>query len=161
MAGGFTTLRNSLLPAVDIIRGIPGQLGMRLFTVTITQRSWSGTRAGLGANTDTTTGLKVDLGIFQTKVTSITMRDVVASAGLYTDQDMRVGPITPPFAGSVLDGDAITVFDPAVGANPTEIFFNIVGPGYPAGGAWFKKISQDVSKSYRYTFIVRKTAEIP
>ena len=146
---------------MDILRGIPGQLGLRLFTVTIVQRTWSGSRVGLGINTDTETGVKVDLGVYQTKVKMIKASDNIASGGLYTDQDLKVGPITPPFPSSGPDGDAITVFDPVVGASPTELFFHVVGPGYPAAGAWFKKISQDVTGNFRYTFIIRKTAEIP
>lgn len=161
MAGGFTTLRDSLLPAVDVIRALPAQFGMRLFTVAIYQRVWSGSRAGLGINTDTSTGLKVDLGVYPTTVRAVTVQEVIASAGLYTDQDLRVGPITPPYRGSTADGDAISIFDPAENALPLELFFLITGPGYPATGAYFKKISQDVTKPFRYMFTVRKTAEMP
>ena len=161
MAGGATSLRDALLPVVDVFRSLPGALGLRLFSVSIVQRTWAGTRAGLGTSTDVATGLKVDLGIYQTKITLISANDAIASGGLYTNQDLRVGPITPPFSGSFADGDAITVFEPVVGASPTEIFFNVKGPGYPAAGAWFSKISQDVTKSFRYTFVIRRTAEIP
>lgn len=161
MAGGAQSFRDSILPAVDIIRAIPGALGLRIFTVSVVLRTWTGTRAGLGVNTDVRTGVKVDLGIYQTKITLISANDAIASGGLYTNQDLKVGPITPPFAGSVADGDAITVFDPVVGASPTEVFFNVKGPGYPAAGAWFVKISQDVTKSFRYTFVIRRTGEVP
>lgn len=161
MAGGSSNLRDALLPAIDIIRGIPGALGMRLFTVSVFSRTWTGSRVGLGTNNDSSTGVKVDLGVYQTKVRQLTQKDVVASAGLYSLQDFEIGPITPPYVGSVADGDAITVFDPALGAQPTEIFFNIRGPGFPATGGWFKKKGQDVTKSYRYMFTVSKTSEIP
>jgi hypothetical protein len=156
-----TTLRSSLLPAVDLIRGIPGQLGLRLFTVVVLQRVWLGQRVGIGATVDSPSSIKVALGTFPTKVSMLSTRDVVSSNGLYTDQDLIVGPITPPYTGSTADNNAIALFDPPVGANLAEIFFNIVGPGYPAAGAWFKKISQNVTRSFRYSFICRKTAEIP
>ncbi len=161
MAGGSSTLRDSLLPVVDVIRGIPAALGMRLYTVSITQRVWSGSRVGLGTGYDNTTGLKVDLGIYQTKVRQLTQKDVVASGGFYSDQDFEVGPITPPFTGSAADNDAITVFDPTPTALPTEIFFNVKGPGFPLVGGWFKKKAQNVSKNYRYTFIIQRTAKTP
>ena len=161
MAGGSQTLRDSLLPALDVIRGIPAALGMRLYTVAVVQRTWTGARPGLGTKTDVTTGVKVDLGIFQTTVRQLTERDVIASGGLYNTQQFRVGPITPPFAGSTADGDAISVFDPVVGSTGVEIFFNIKGPGFPSGGGWFKKVGQDVSRPFRYTFIVEKTAAQP
>lgn len=160
MAGGSSNFRDGLLPVVDILRGIPGQLGLRLFTVSVVSRVWTGSRSGLGSNTDTTTGVKVDLGIYQTKVRQLAEKDVVASGGLYSTQDFEVGPITPPFVGSTADGDAITVFDPSPGSSPTEVFFNIKGPGFPVAGAWFRKVGQDVTKSFRYTFTVTRTAEI-
>lgn len=161
MAGGNSTFRDSLLPAVDVLRGIPAALGLRLFTVAVLYRTWSGSRVGVGSATDALTGVKVDLGIYPTKVRVLTVKDIVASGGIYTDQDVEVGPITPPFSGSSQDGDAITVFDPVPGQAPGEVFFRITGPGYPTAGAWFRKISQRVDKSFRYTFIVRKTAEVP
>jgi len=161
MSSGASNLRDSLLPALDVIRGIPGQLGMRLYTVTVVQRTWSGVRAGIGNSTDLTSGVKIDLGIYQTKVTQLTQKDVIASGGFYSDQDLKVGPITPPYQGSAADNDAITIFDPLPSSLPVEIFFNIVGPGMPSGGAWCRKIAQDVTKNLHYTFTVRRTAEIP
>ncbi len=155
------TLRESLLPVVDALRAIPAQLGLRLFSVQVITRTWTGTRTGLGYSNDAATPIKVDLGLFDTKVKMITARDVMASGGLYTDQDLKIGPITPPFAGSAADGSAITVFDPTPGIAPTEVFFLVTGPGYPPAGAYFKKISQDVTGNFRYTFVVRKTAEVP
>jgi hypothetical protein len=161
MAGGSSNLRDSLLPVVDVLRGIPGAFGLRLFTVSVVSRSWSGSRVGLGTNADSSTGVKVDLGVYQTKVRQITQKDVVASGGLYSTQDFEIGPITPPFVGSTADGDAITVFDPAASASPLEIFFNIRGPGFPATGGWFRKVSQNVTGSFRYMFVITRTAEIP
>lgn len=163
MAGNSTTPRNLLLPVVDKLRGIPGLFGLRIFTVSVVTRTWNGSRPGVdnSTSTDTTKGVKVDLGTYRTKVTQITARDVIASGGMYTDQDVRVGPITPPYTGSTQDGDAITVFDPLPNAAPQEIFFNIQGDGYPAGGAWFKKISQDVTRPMRYEFVLRRSAETP
>lgn len=149
-----------MLPAIDVMRAIPGSLGLRLFTVAVVSRTWTGARPGLGASADLTTGIKVDLGLFPVKVTMITPAETIASAGLYVSQDIRVGPITPPFTGSAADGDAITVFDPPATATGFELFFKVTGPGYP-GGHWFKKISQDVTKSFRYTFVLRKTGKAP
>ncbi len=155
------SLREALLPVVDQLRGIPGQLGLRQYTVSIYKREWTGPRVGLGFSTDTETPIAVDLGSYTPKVKMLTTHDIIASGGAYTDQDLKVGPITPPFAGSGPDGNDITVFDPTPGEAPVEIFFKIIGPGYPAEGAWFKKIAQDVTGNFRYMFTVRKTAEIP
>jgi hypothetical protein len=157
-----STLRSALLPVVDAARGIPGQLGLRLFTVYVVQRTWAGGRPGVGASSDTTTNVKVDLGDYQTKVRVLTSKEVIASGGLYEMQDVEVGPITPPYTGSVVDNDAISVFDPAPTAGVGfELFFKVIGPGYPATGAWFKKISQRVDLSFRYTFVLRRTGKQP
>lgn len=160
MAGGASTLRDSLLPAVDVIRGIPGALGLRLFSVAITKRVWSGPRIGLGTNTDTTSGIKVDVGIFPVKIRQLTTREIIASAGQFRDEDIEVGPITPPYTGSTLDNDAISIFDPPEGTFE-EIFFNITGPGYPTGGAWFDKVKQTVTPNFRYMFVLRKNGRQP
>lgn len=159
MAFGSSTLRDSLLPALDVIRGIPAQMGLRPHTVSITVRTWSGSRAGLGSNTDTTTGIKQDLGIYPIKVRNMSQKDIIASGGLYTDQDVVAGPITPPYIGSLLDNNAIAIFDPP--SQGAEVFFLITGPGYPTAGAYFKKIGQRVDTPMRYTLYLRKTAEQP
>jgi hypothetical protein len=156
------TLRQALLPVIDRLRGLPDSLGLRLYAVQIVVRTWSGSRAGLGGNTDTATGLKVDLGVHNIKVVQVTQQDVIASGGLYSNQDLKVGPITPPFPGSAKDDDAIAIWDPVpvLGAPGAEVFFFITGPGM-LGGAWFKKVGQNVTKNFRYEFTVRRTAEIP
>lgn len=161
MAGAATDLRNRLLPMVDVIRGIPGRLGLRLYTVTVRVTTWSGAAAGVGTPTITETGIKLDLGTYPTRVRQVTQQEIAASGGLYQAQDMIVGPITPPYTGSATDNDAISVFEPPVGASPTEIIFKLTGPGLPTTGAWYEKVSQDVSKSFRYTFVLRKLAVQP
>lgn len=155
----MASLRDALLPVVDELRGIPDQLGLRRFDVSIVVRSWSGSRPGLGANTDTTKQILVDLGQFSPKVVQVTQKDIIASGGIYNDQDLKVGPITPEFAGSAPNNAAISDFDPA--GNRQEVFFKITGPGMETGGSWFKKIGTDTSKNFRYMFIVRRTAEHP
>ena len=161
MAGGIATFRDAFLPVIDQIRGIPGSMGLRLFTASVVLRQWTGARIGIGTKLDTQTPTKTTLGLYSVKVTQVSSKDIIASGSLFQEQDMKVGPITPPYAGSAADGDSIALFDPPTTLAPTEVFFNITGPGMPPGGAWFKKVSQDVSKSFRYTFIVRRTAEIP
>jgi len=155
----MTTLRDALLPVVDRVRGIPGLLGLRLFVPTILVRVWSGQRVGLGTNTDTSFSLKTSLGLFPIKARVLSEKQIVASNGVYQDQDVELGPITPPYTGSTLDNDAISVFDPVPGTSPTEVFFNLTGPGYPGGGAWFKKVGQRTDRNFRYMLVVRKTAE--
>jgi len=161
MAGSATDLRNRLLPMIDILRAIPVRAGLRLYTVAVRTVVWSGGRPGLGTKTTVDTGLKLDLGIGSPRVRQIRQDEVVASGGLYQSEDMVIGPITPPYAGSSADNDAVSVFEPPVDGSAREIYFKLTGPGMPDTGAWFKKVSQDVSKSFRYTFVVSKTSVVP
>jgi hypothetical protein len=143
------------------LKGIPGRLGLRQFDVSIIVRSWDDSRIGLGNATDVEKKIRVDLGKFTTKVVQVSSKDVIASGGKYTDEDLKVGPITPPFKGSELDNNAITDFDPTPGSAASEVFFKITGPGMADGGSYYKKVGQDTTKNFRYFFTVRRTAEIP
>lgn len=150
------SLRSALLPLFDQLRGLPNTLGLRLYKITVRVRTWSGSRVGLGTKTDTDTVLHTQGGAAPVKVRQLTAKDVVASGGLYTAADYEVGPITPAYSGGGYDPSA---FDPPETAN-TEVFYQLTGPGFPEG-AWFRKVGSDVSKNFRYTFVLRKTAEVP
>lgn len=156
------TLRDDILDVIDDIRGIPDELGIRLFTVAVMSRTWSGERPGLGIATNSTTPLMVAHGEFNARVRGLTSKDVLASGGLYTSEDVKVGPVTPPFLGSDADGDAIVIFDPpGKPGQGTELFFRITGPGYSAAGDWFKKIDVETSKPFSYFLTLRKTGKKP
>lgn len=154
------TLRSGLLPALDAIRGIPDALGLRLYTVSIRVRTWSGTRPGVDSSTpsDADKYFYVDAGTHRPHVVQVTQRDIIASGGVYQDQDVKVGPITPPYTGGGVD---ITAFDPAMTSSPVEVFFLISGPGMAAGGSWYRKVGQDVSRPLSYFFTLRRMAETP
>ena len=161
MASGFTTLRDSLLPAVDIVRGLPGQLGLRPFGVNVVSRTWTGPRPGLGTSSDTVKPTRVDLGTFSVNLRLLTSQEIIASNSLYEQQDVEIGPITPPYTGSSVDNDAISIFDPPVGSTGFELLFKVTGPGYATTGTWFRKVSQNVTRNFRYTFVLRQTGEQP
>lgn len=155
------SLRDDLLPAIDAIRGIPDQLGTRLYDVSIRVRSWSGSRPAVdnSSSSDADAAFGVDAGTHRTRVVQLTSRDLIASGGNYSDADLKVGPLTPKYAGG---GFEPSDFDPEPTSAPVEIFFKIVGPGMRAGGSWFKKINTNVvGTPFRYTFIVRAVAETP
>lgn len=156
------------LKALDRIRGIPGRIklrdgGLRTYSVTIRVRTWNGSRPGIDASTSThaDTTFWVDAGKHKPRVQQVSQRDIMTSGGLYQDQDLRVGPITPPYAGGAANHSDTTVFDPVPGAAPTEVFFLVQGPGMGANGAWYEKVSQTVTRPFRYEFVIRKTGKIP
>ncbi len=152
------SLADNLKLALDKVRGIPGKLGLRPYTVTVRLRSWSGSRAGLGTKTDTDTALLVDG--YAPHVRQLGQRDVIASGGLYSTQDFEV-TLTPDFTvGSVSGGIAAATFDPSSGATPQEVFFLLTGPGIPENGAWFKKVGQNISGTLTTRITLKKTAEV-
>ncbi len=167
----MTTLGTDLLDVLDDIRGIPGELGLRPYKVTVLVRTWNGSRPGVdqSTSTDATSVISVDIGSQHPRVRQLTQREIIASAGMYQDQDMRVGPITPPtvggtdppYVGATADHSAISVFEPPIGAGPVEIFFKLEGPGMSPGGSYFKKVGQDVTRPLHYEFVVRRTGETP
>jgi hypothetical protein len=162
------TLASTILPALDAIRGIGGILGLRPFTVTLRVRTWSGAKIGFGAKTDTNTVLTnvtaTSAGTLENiKCRFLTTREIVASGGLYRDRDIRIGRITPSFAaayGLPAGGFGDSTLDPTPGATPTEIFWNVAGPGMPSNGAWCSRIAEEVS-ALHYSLILRADAKAP
>lgn len=154
-------LATAILPALDGIRGIPGILGLNPFTVTIRVRTWTGVRVGLGTKTDTDTVLTVGCacanGLQPVRVKQLSAKDVVASGGLYTDKDYKVGPLTPTY---VTGGVADSTINPPMNANPTEVLFKMTGPGLPAAGQWFQRIRDEETALHKYVFL-RAIATIP
>lgn len=152
------TFRKGLMPIVDRIRGIPDTLGLRDYTVTIRVRSWSGSRPGVdnSSSSDADTTFWVDGGTHRPRVVQVTQRDIIASGGALQDQDIKVGPVTPSYGGGGVD---ITTFDPSNLDGPAEVLFKVEGPGMASGGSWFRKVSQDCSKSFSYFFTLRRTGE--
>lgn len=149
---------SGILSSVDSIRGIPGELGLRPSSVTIRVRTWSGSRPGEPSSTYTDVDTSILVGGQNPKVRHLTSNDVVASGGLYTDQDYKIGPITPEFIGG---GVSKSTIDPETTTTAREIFYQIVGPGEPDGGSWYQRVSDETEHSLHSYIVVRKTAVVP
>lgn len=151
---------SDILPDLDVVRGIAGDLGLHPFAVYLRVNTWSGDgtdlRPGLGTLTSTTTRLFVD-GNQNPKVKNLSNEDAMLSAGQYSNQDIRVGPLTPPFLAG---GVAYSSLDPDVAAG-TEFFFKIVGPGQPATGEWFKRIRDEADSALHIYVILRSLGSTP
>lgn len=155
----MATFRDALLPVVDQIRGIPAQLGLYRFTVTVRVRTWVGGRPGTrgATSTDVDTSIKIGGGKYDPKVAKLSSKDVVASSGKYTDADLKIGPLTPAYTGGGVTTDMI---NPSYVGN-TEVFFKISGPGFPTDGAWFKRIGDETAAAFHYYVIVRQVGAAP
>lgn len=92
-SGDAMALPDDLLPLVESLRGLPGQLGFRPYTsVAIRTRTWTGAEPGDGTSSDVTLSLAAagnPLGCGDHLARG------AASAGRYTAANsMRVGPLT-------------------------------------------------------------------
>lgn len=153
----MSTFASDLLPDLDDIRGIADELGLRPFTVTVRVRTWSGSRPGVGTKTDVDTVLTVAGGTQHPKVKQISAHDVVASGGLYTTADWRIGPMTPPFVGG---GVTYGTIDPATTTTAREVGYKIEGGMFPSGGAWFERISDENDSALHSFVVVRKSGRV-
>lgn len=155
----MTTLRDSLLPVIDVIRGIlDAPLGMRQCQVSVVTNTWTGGAypgAPGSTKTQVVTPLKVDGQ--SPGVTLVSQKDIIASGGLYQEMDLRVGPLTPKFTGGGIDP---TTLDNQSGGQNTEIFFLVSGPGIGSGSGYYKKVGQTlIPGNFRYEIVIRKTAQ--
>jgi hypothetical protein len=164
----MATLASTILPALDAIRGIGGILGLRPFTITLRVRTWSGGSPGKGFKTDTDVRLMNNTatgGTTSVKARFVTTQEIIASGGLYRDRDVKVGPLTPQFAAAYGlpqggYGDATLDPVPTPLAQPTEIFWNVIGPGMAPGGSWCSRIKEEAS-ALHYYLVLRADGKVP
>ena len=152
------SFRTGLLSVVESIRGIPTDLDMRQHEVMLRIRQWSGERAGLGSKTDTDTTIKVNYGKNNPRVRQVSSKDVVASNGMLTSSNIKVGPFTPDFLGGGVTDDAI---DPPIASDPREILYRITGPGMLTAGSWFKRVNDNSLPNYSRFLYLEGIAVIP
>jgi hypothetical protein len=145
----------SLKAVIDSVRGIPGQLNLRPFAVSVIKRTWTGERVGLGTSTTTSTALTV--GGQNPRLERLSSREVLASAGKFAEGDYRL-TLTPSFSGG---GFNISDFSSDDGVNPAEIYFKVTGNGFEPTGSFFVKVDQDVHSNLTYKIVIRRTAQQP
>ena len=158
------SIRDSFLPILDTYRGwLDTGWGLRQYDVVIRVITWkigavNAAYPGAPGATKTAVDTPLTVNGARVKVEQLNQKDIIASGGLYQDQDLKIGPITPAFTENALQKG----FDPATldpttsGAN--EVLFKITGPNFPTG-AWFKKIGQEIVKAnFHYFVILRKNA---
>ena len=149
-------LRDDLLPQIERLRAIPGQLGFRPYTsVRLRTRTWSGVEPGDGTATDSF--LALETGGQPAKVRQISAREVSASGGRYTDADYVVGPLTPEHtaSGGGTAGYTPAQLAPSSRARHVERHVVRVGPGEPSS-EWLI-VGDQLDRALRYTLTIRRT----
>lgn len=154
------TLLDDLLPVFGTVRSIPGTLGLAPYQVEVVVRAWTGGRPGVGSVTEAHTTI-LERGQ-NPDVEEVSAREILASSGLYRDQDLKVGPITPPWTDidSTTGGTALSVLDPTPPAG-ASVFYRLHGPGMATGGTLFKKVEVHTMDPTGYVLVIRRTGETP
>jgi hypothetical protein len=140
------TLADDLKPLAHSVRAIPGQLGIRPYTVSTIKRTWSGGNTGNGTPTDTETPItEADSQPPRVRALSGEEKALLDLAGTAWE----IGPITPSFSGG---GTAISVLKPTDLYQGDEFFIRLVGPEYPTGALMrIVDIKTDRALNYRVT----------
>lgn len=158
------TLRDDLLPAVDAIRAIPGELGLRRFTVSRITKTWaSGTVGRTHASDATATSVLQYNGSHNVKATLANERQLqqlLGSGHLFKAGTWIVGPVTPDFVGGGYGPDG---FEVATGTAAT-VLYKLEGPGLPSGGTMFRAAKLAASadgKSFRHMLVLEPASNSP
>lgn len=122
------------------------------------RRTWSGDRVGLGVSVDADVNLKVHFGGANPRIVETSSRDVVASGGLLSAGDIKVGPLTPACLAAVsgaTGGHGFGDIDPMQALLPTEVLFLVFGPGHPAAGTSYRRVEGSRFRLFQDTIILR------
>jgi hypothetical protein len=145
------SLKDDLLPLIDELRAIPGDLGFRPYEVWVRVSTYAGPRGtGMGAQNVSETRLLV--GGQNPKVREVKRSDVVAGTAELIEAEFDIGPLTPEFAGG---GTQESVINPPKSSVPTEVFFLLKGPGMPSEGLLCKKVGDHFDRPLRIVIRVK------
>ena len=126
------------------LRALPGaEFEIRPYTVSVCVRSSSGTYAGEGAQTVSTTAITESDG--QPPKVRVVKDEQIALGGL-PHGSIRVGPITPDFPGG---GTSITTLTGNGATTGDSFYYLITGPDYPSG-ARFVLVEASADKTFGY-----------
>lgn len=144
------SLKDDLLPLVDTLRAIPGELGFRPFQVWVRKTTYAGPRVSVGASTFTETRLLVNGQ--NPKVRELKGKDVVAGTPEMAASTFEIGPVTPSFPGG---GVSYGTINPTKTSVPTTVLFVLKGPGLPDEGLLCQRFDDDTDKPLRTVIRVK------
>jgi hypothetical protein len=130
----MSTLREDVLPIVDVGRQIIDDLGFRVFTVEIVTRTWSGGKVNAGTTSDSAE-------------TIFPRPKVVEKEG---GKKLLIGPVTPAYVAGSGGGYAPEDLRPP-DAGGVQMFWRVTGP-FASGYARVvgSIVDIDTSKPLRY-----------
>lgn len=152
--GGVLTLVSGLYKSLRTIRGIPGTLGLRLYSLSVTIRANDGRQGLRGSATDTT--IVIQEGNSKNPKSSFAKEDDIA-AGLAVSGQITFGPISP----EATDGTGYTLAELlATSAAATNlVFYTVTGPLYP-NGQLHQRTSVRTDSALHWTVTLKPTAPV-
>lgn len=147
--------------ATDLGLAVPNQIQLRPYTLDLIKISWSGSRPGLGTQTDGYTSLQ-NLASVSVRVRQVSKEDINLSGGRLSQQHLKVGPFVFPYDITTATGG----IDPLIFSTPastvSETYIRIKGPNYPATGNFFRKVWDDANnRNVCYYLYLENTGAIP
>jgi len=146
------TLADDLKPLLSTIRSIPGQLGLRPYTVAIVLKEYGGDTPGDGIEQETVTEITEANGQ-PPKVRFLT--DEELAVGGLGSGSVKVGPITPSNLSGGVSWAALTQTE---AANNTVRAYRLTGPQFP-DGADFMLVGSDSGRALHYTLTLAPVAQ--
>lgn len=148
------TFRDDIRALAYSVRQIPGDLGVRPYTVSVSVSTWSGATPGEGTEDVTVTAITEANGQ-PPKVRWLT--DEERALGGYADAVIEVGPITPDFPGGGTSWAVLT--QSAAAAVPgTVIRYVLTGPEFPSG-ANFERVGGTSDRTFNYKLRLQRVAD--
>lgn len=104
----MSTIRDALLPVVDLLRGLPNTFGLRRYAVTIRRRVWSGAYPGDGTPTDQDIVLspipRVRNSFSSASMSPAAMQYILANGNVIDDRYYKIDRITPAYVNNGTPG---------------------------------------------------------
>ena len=146
------SFRDDVRALAHAARAIPGELGMRPFTVEAVTRSWSGAEPGEGVVQDERIAI-VEANGQNPKVR--TMSDEEIAVGGFAEGTVKVGPITPDFPGG---GTLIDILRRDGAGTRALLHFVLTGPGDECG-ANYKLRGFNADRAFHYTITLERSPD--
>lgn len=159
----MTTIRDALLPVVDLLRELPNTFGLRRYAVTIRRRVWSGTYPGDGTPTDQDIVItpipRVRNSFSSATMSPQAMQYLLANGNVIDDRYYKIDRITPTYSvvGGVSGGyspkQLRTIASPDL-KNVEEIVVLVGDDGYKRDCV---QVTFEQDRSFGYTMLVHET----
>jgi len=144
------SLRDELLPVVNDARALVEDLGLRLFSVRVEVREWSGARVGAGVSSVVST-LTLDP---RPRVRDVTAREVASSGGTLRTGDRRITAITPTHTGA---GYTPAQLRPVISGQQERVY---VLTGEDGASEW-ELVEASFDRPFGHELVVRRRRATP